>query len=200
MSCVPIRVRFVALLVVLLALARSAAADDGVASVPRRMVALSVVGQGIPVDGLGQGGGGPNFEVALGEGRWQYFVEAGLMWVGVRSAGQDVDGVLARGGFGVRWIARSFELDSSGGVELLLEAVSGLEQFWWLQGGRLTRPDIGAGVAWQVRLYRRPRLAIRIGVRAMVAPQARSLISTCDTCTRHTAGTPGIMASFGVAW
>jgi hypothetical protein len=83
---------------------------------------------------------------------------------------------------------------------MTLEAVSGLEQFWWLQGGRLTRPDIGAGVAWQVRLYRRPKIAVRFGLRAMFAPEARSLMATCEACGRHSAGTPGFMGSFGVAW
>jgi hypothetical protein len=185
---------------VLLALARPAAADDGVVSVPRRTVAVGFAGQGIPVGGLGQAGGGPSFEVALGDGRWQYFVEAGLMWVGVRSAGQNVDGILARGGVGVRWIARAFEVDTGGGIEMALEAVSGLEQLWWLQGGRLTRPEIGAGVAWQVRRYRRPMLAFRFGIRAMFAPATRSLMATCDACSRHSAATPGLMGSLGVAW
>lgn len=193
--------RFVAIFVVLLALARHAAAEDGIAPLPRTTFAFGFAGQGIPVGGLGQGGGGPSFELALGEGRWQYFVEAALMWVGVGSPGPNVDGILARGGVGVRWLVRSFEVDSSGGIEMNLEAATGLEQFWWLQGGRLTRPDLGAGVGWQVRLYRRPKLAVRFGVRAMFAPADSSLMAACrGTCANRSASTPGLLGSFGVAW
>lgn len=186
--------------------ARAASAEvEEPPPVPRRAIAVGVTGLGATVGGLSLGGGGPTFEIALGAGRWQYFGEAALMWVAVGPGPDRLGGVLGRAGVGVRWLARSLAIDASGGIEMNLEASSGLQHYQWVQGGRLTRPDLGAGVSWQVRMYRRPGLTIRFSLRALFTPtdDGAAIAAACrGTCAKASspARTPGFMGGLGVAW
>jgi hypothetical protein len=196
------------LLPVLTVIAATSAAHAGVESggatpVAKRSMALSFMGHASKVGGLDEDGMGPHVELALGSGRWQYFGEFDAAWVSASHGALKTDGFLARGGAGVRWLARSFAIEESGAIEMNLEAFTGIERFWWTGGGRLMRPDVGAGVGWQVRFFK-PHMAFRIMTRVFFAPDEREAATTvcrgiCMTTTTD-ASTTGIMALLGFQW
>src|SRR5258706_9482331 len=116
-----------------------------------------------------------------------------------------VDGWMGRGGLGVRWLAREFEPDPSLGIELSLEALAGLEKFWWHDGSRMSRPDVGIGTGTQFRAYDWHAFTFRIDVRLMFTPSDRDGLwvscrgTTCPPSGQHTSST-GFMTGIGVAW
>lgn len=148
-------------------------------------------------------------ELALGSGRWQYFLEGALSHTdaGSTMAGApeyDAHGWTGRGGAGVRWLARQFVPDPDGAVELYLEAFTGIERYWWQDGGELTRPDLGAGIGMQVRAWSFHGLTMRLGMRVVFTPTDRdtALVSCrgsgCPVGTSTSVA--GLVAHLGVAW
>ena len=186
----------------LLPLVAGSARADAFEPAPGRAAWLGLVGHATRIGGEVDGGMGPGLELALGSGRWQYFGEATLARV-------DIDTTMAtgwqgRGGLGVRWIARQFQPEPGGGVELFLEAVTGVERYWWHDGGQLTRPDLGAGFGMQVRAWSLHGLTLRLAMRVVFTPTDRdaSLISCrgsgCPVGTSTSVA--GLGGGLGVAW
>ncbi len=145
---------------------------------------------------------GPGLELALGSGRWQYFGELALAHVDTETT--MASGWMGRGGLGVRWIARQFQPEPGGAVELFLEAVTGVERYWWQDGGQLTRPDLGAGVGMQVRVWALHGLTLRLDTRVVFTPSDRDAALVACRGGGCPAGTSTSVAGFvgglGVGW
>lgn len=178
--------------------------DDGsIPAVPRFSVAVSLVGHASRLAGVEEGGMGGLLEAAIGHRRWQAFAEAGVARVGIGTGEQRIDGTELSTDLGVRWIARSAPLDKSTGIEMLLEAFAGVQQFRWAEGGRLTRPDVGLGVGWQVRHFTRPAVTARMGVRGVFAPtdrQAAAAICRGGCMAPASSSSAELVVLIGVAW
>ena len=193
----------------LLALAAPARADveDRDPVLPQtRQVAAGLIGHGGRYLGQSMGGWGPFVEVAAGRGRFQYFAELGGMRITI---GEDADqrrGMFVRGGAGVRWLARSFQLDERISIDMNLEAFAGLGQLRWEQAERVLRPDLGVGLGYQVRKLAGWKLTMRVSARAYWAPHDHSAapVSCRSTTPCSTDAAPssssGLMALFGFAW
>jgi hypothetical protein len=189
-----------------------AAADDGAAPVASHAVTVGVIGHVTKLGGLNESGWGPNVELALGGGRWHYFAEGSVSWIGAGPEGAVVDGTQLRGGLGVRWLARSFEIGradlngTGGSFDLLFEAFGGVQRFSWDAdvAGPLVRPDIGAGIAWQLRVRAFHRqLAFRSSARVAFAPADRESVSAVcrGTCTMPArSSNSGVVVVFGAQW
>jgi hypothetical protein len=171
-----------------------------------RSVATGIMGQGGRYLGRAAGAWGPFIEVAAGRGRFQYFAELAGMRI---TTGEDADqrrGMLLRGGAGVRWLARSFQLDERFSLDMNLEAFAGLGQLRWEQGERVLRPDLGVGVGYQVRKLAGWKLAMRVSARAYFAPHDHSAVpvscrsSTPCSMAAAPSSSSGLMALFGFAW
>jgi hypothetical protein len=178
----------------------SAEVDDELAPMPHRQKTLSILGRAGVLAGQNEGGVGPNLELALGSGRWQYFVEGALLVETFGPEAWHFAGYQGRGGVGVRWLARSFE-ELGDGTELALEAFAAVEHFWWSDGDRLTRPDFGAGFSWQIRELD-GRHALRVSTRVYFAPDRDSKMAICRGVCDAPSGSisSGIIATMGVAW
>ena len=208
--------------------AGSAAADDRDHSRPapfdRWDRGLFFTGGAVPVAGLDAGGFGATGEVARGHGRWQLVGDLTVLHVGIATEPApitggtaamtatpppaDVDGASgleARLGVGGRRLIRAFEPDHSASIEMFVEGGVGLSRTWWNGGGTLTRPDLAFGVGWQVRGFETPLLAIRLGVKAIVAAPvdggttAAGCTRSCPPPGQHGAD-HGFLAHIGVAW
>ena len=145
------------------------------------------------------GGMGLNFEMGVSRGRWQMFGEAAQLW----GFHEKRDGVGGRFGAGVRYLARSVEVDSSAAIELFGEASLGLEAFAWRQGGQLVQPDLTIGGGAQVRKFRDYKVSIHFGGRLVLVPSQDELNSAacrgpCGNTSRLTV--PGFMALVGAQW
>lgn len=144
--------------------------------------------------GQSEGGFGAIAEIALGNGRWQYLAE-GL--VGSASLGDPNDqlmhvgGRMLHGAAGVRWIARQFQPESSGGVELFLMGLGGVERFYFDDGERILRTNAELGVGVQVRRYERPHITVRFDGR---------IVFFHDHHMATSSGSPGFMTGFAFAW
>lgn len=161
---------------------------------PTFSIAISAGGHGSRIGEHAESGVGPSLELALGRGRWQYLAEGGFATAS-RSAWttgaleMTIGGRMLRGGLGARWLARQFRPDSHGGIELFLLSTLGAHRYYFDDGMRLTRPELGVGFGMQGRLYKRPRLAFRLDVRVLFMPSG----------DESDAGT-GFSTGFGVAW
>jgi hypothetical protein len=184
-------------------LAGPAGADDELPPLPDRAVTLSVMGHAGRIGGVTEGGLGPNVEVAFGQRRWQYFAEGNVSWV---SLGQDdarISGKAVRGGAGIRWLARAFELGDRGSIDLHLEAFAGVTRFDFDAMDRIVRPDLGVGVGYQIRGRwhgGRSQAAFRISARIYFAPTDREVATAVcrGTCpTSSGVDNSGLMAVFG---
>jgi hypothetical protein len=170
----------------------------------RTTLAVGIMGHGGRYLGHDEGGFGPYLEVAATIRRWSYFVELGA----AKLASKDTErtGVFTRGGVGVRWLARSFLFDEHGGIDMNLEAFTGLGQLRWEHGENVLRPDLGLGVSYQVRLLKPVKLALRVSARAYFAPNDHSAapMAVCRgaTCSSETpqSSSSGLMALFGFVW
>lgn len=206
--------RALACLLTIVALAGVARADDAADTddedgvfvpVPKRSIALSFGGHGSRIGGLPEGGLGPALELALGSYRWQYFVEGGIATSHVSTSTTNPDagvgGRMLHGGGGLRWLARQFRPDSTGGVELFLLSRLGYERFYLDDGTRLGRPELAFGFGIQGRLYKRPRLAFRLDVRALFTPPDEdSTLAACrGRCMTETANT-GFSTGIAIVW
>lgn len=198
-----------ALALALAASARFARADGGddITGFRRWTIGVGAVGHAAHVDGVSAGGWGPGVEIALGAGRVQYFLEGAELFEDAKDPSSPA--TLSptrelRGGAGVRWLARQFGLGRTGGIEMHLEVVAGFERYRWDGGATVTRPDIGFGWAWQVRLFRH-RFAIHETAR-VVFSSSDTLVpaTTCRGCAAATTSASSVpsaalLAVFGVS-
>ncbi|MDQ3300087.1 MAG: hypothetical protein M3619_26195 [Myxococcota bacterium] len=136
---------------------------------PAWSVGVSFGGLAASLGPVAVGGMGGTAELALGHERWQLFGEATVMRVTAGDHDAPVVGMRQRAGLGARYLARSFHLDRSGGVELMLEAGLGAEAYRWSGGGHLARPDLGFGWSVKVRMFHLP-LSVGLGIRLAVSP------------------------------
>ena len=144
------------------------AGDDDPLRWPDRTTGVTL---GVAARYLGdQSVGGPGLggEVAWGWGRWQALVDGRASWY---LGDLDHDGGPAlRVGGGARWLARSFQPDSSAALQLYLDAGAAVEHVA-LPAGGLTVPSLWAGWGWQVRaMSHHRRLMIRFWVRVELSP------------------------------
>lgn len=191
-------------LVVLCLLAGTAGADvePAVQPLPRVGVGVGVLGTGGKLAGLDVTGWAPNLELALGSGRWQYFAEGAIGWVTLGPEDDRSSGWQLRGGGGVRWLARSFELGDKGAIEMHLEAFAGYTRFDLDGRGRLARPDLGAGVGYGIRSFVGKQLrnaGLRVSARVYFAPtdrrdEAIACRGSCPTSAGN--NNSGLMAVF----
>ncbi len=193
----------------LLVASAARADDDPFHAVPSHSLAAAFVAHTSQIGSDVEGGEGAGVECALGSGRWQYFAEGSLDHTdaGSTMAGApeyDAHGWRGRGGVGVRWIARQFVPEPGGAMELYLEAVTGVERYWWQDGGELTRPDLGAGIGMQIRAWAFHGLALRLGARVVFPPTDRGgpLVACRGSgCPMGTSTSPaGLGLTLGVAW
>jgi hypothetical protein len=181
--------------------------DEALSPLAKRSITVGVGGHNGKLAGLDENGWGPNLELAIGRPRWQYFAEGGVARVKLGPVGDRTPGFKWRGGVGVRWLARSFELGDRGSIDMQLEAFTGVSRFQFEDLPRFTRPDLGFGVGYQVRGFfgdeRRKQAGLRVTMRVYFAPTSDVLeeikmIACRGTCPT-TAGTSnsGLMAGFG---
>ena len=128
---------------------------------------------------------GVTLELAVGSGRFQYFAEGSSATLQRTDRAREL-----RGGLGVRWLARSFELGRHSAFELDVEGVTGITRLE--SGATRVYPDLGFGVGWAVRLVD-PRLVFRISARAMFEQTQRDATSMASS-------TPGFVALFGFGY
>jgi hypothetical protein len=198
-------------LVVVAAVAGRARADDDSDVVPFRRwsVGASFYGHAGHLDGKSASAFGPAIELARGSGRVQYFAEGSAAFASLGGADTIamnpphgwVDGYELRGGLGLRWLARQFPLGDRAALEMHLEVVAGVESFRWFATRDVTRPDIGFGWAWNVRLFR--RFSFHETARVVFSPSDRvDAIApvACRGCT-PTSSVPSaaLMVMLGVA-
>jgi hypothetical protein len=177
-----------------------------------RSIAIGGYGHGTRVGGQSEGGFGPTLELAYGRGRWQYLAEGSY----ASSSFDDpnappattstermrIDGHVWRGALGARFLARQFMPDSSGGVELFLLSLVGMEHFHYSGGAKLTRPEVALGMGVQGRVYKKPHLAFRLDVRLLFTPNDRdsALVSCRDLCSKDPGSNTGFMTGIAFAW
>ncbi len=166
---------------------------------PRFEMGVSLMGFGAGVGASAVGGVGLNFEMGVSRGRWQMFGEAAQLW----GFHEKRDGMGGRFGAGVRYLARSVEVDNSAAIELFGEASLGLEAFAWRQGGQLVQPDLTIGGGAQVRKLRDYPVLIHFGGRLLLTP-AQNVTSgpACRGACGSTSSMPvqGFMALVGAQW
>lgn len=206
--------RVLALACALLVATSIAHADDGddddvdgaFVALPAYSVAIMLAGHGTRIGGHSETGFGPSLELALGGGRWQYFIEGGIATSGMNAwttgaLQMYVDGHMTHGGIGARWLARQFRPNSRHGVELYLVSRAGLERFE-LETTRLTRAELAVGFGLQVRMFKRPRLAIRLDARVLYTPSDPddALVACSGNCAAEAGSSTGFATGLGFAW
>ena len=171
--------------------------------VPKLSVAIAVGGQTGRIGGESVGGFGTSLELALGRDRWQYFLEGSFATANMasESAGMDVTGRLISGGLGLRWLARQFRPDRSGGVELFLLSRAGMQRYYLDDDTRLSRPELAFGFGVQVRTYKR-RFGFRLDVRALFTPNdsESALVSCNGRCMAEMGSSTGFSTTIGFVW
>jgi hypothetical protein len=216
-SCVSSGVRLATLCIVLAALPAGSARAEMIAvddpelayvAVPTVAGGVGVIGHATYLGALPETGYGPSVELALGSGRSQLFGEAALAYVSQQSWSSsaydaNVVGWMARGGLGVRWLARQYQIDRKGGVELFLLGGAGVQRYWWKTGGKRTRPDVDLGVAMQVRAWGYHQIGMRIEARVVFAPNDRTMAAAAcrGTCAMITdAPNAGLLTGMVITW
>lgn len=124
---------------------------------------------------------GVALEIARGTSRFQGFVEGSALWLQDELGGREL-----RGGGGLRWLARSFEIGDRGSIEMHLEGAAGVNRLA-RDGMERTFSDLAVGGGFQVRLTQ-PRFAFRATVRAVFER------------SRADDSMPGFVALFGFAY
>ena len=191
----------------ILLLASAATADDEVTSVKRVTAALYFSGHGGAINGVSEGGMGPAVELAGGFGRTQVFLEGGIAWTTLGAVEPFETGFMVRGGVGARWIARSFELDHEGAVEMTFNGLVGVQRIWWDESEQppddLTRPEFGLGVGLQMRKFKNPHVSIRFEMRVFFAPSDRETTTAARCAGECASDAPltngGLMFNVGAA-
>jgi hypothetical protein len=130
---------------------------------------------------------GATLELALGSGRFQYFVDGTTAYLQSVDSGSEV-----RGGLGVRWLARSFEINRVVAFEMDLEGLTGLTRLHHDLGDTRVYPDVGFGVGWAIRLVG-PRMVFRVSARAMFEQTRRDEMATASSA-------PGFVVLFGFGY
>lgn len=204
MSCVDRDVHRIGLALVLVSATAFAEGDERFEPAPGMAVAVGFAVQDSQIGALHESGLGVDAEGALGTGRTQFFGELSALSAAIDVPMNGPRGTFGRGGVGVRWLARQFQPEREFGFELYLEAVAGVERFWWDGGGQLTRPDLGIGIGWQLRSWELHNVTMRTGMRVMFAPTdpGSSLVacrgSGCPTGMNGSVA--GIMGGLSIGW
>jgi hypothetical protein len=142
---------------------------------------------------------GTALELAIGSGRFQYFAEGS--YAGISGGGDGDGGSEVRGGGGIRWLARSFEIGHAA-LEMHLEGVAGYTRMSRDVDGMTVvskYPDLGFGVGWAVRV-RDPRVVIRMSARAVFAQTSRDQASECRGACDASSSAPGFVLLFGLGY
>jgi hypothetical protein len=192
----------------LLAVASPAHADGDddvkVRGFPSTSVTLGMTMHGGRLAGIQEGSFGPSLEFALGRSRWQYFVEGSAELARLGPEDNRIEGKRLRAGIGIRYLARSFELGRQGAVDMHLEGFSGVSRYDLDGMDRMTRPDLGLGVGYLIRVFhgdeRSKQAGFRISARVVFSPTDRdTVLAACrGTCTMTESNTnTGLMAVFG---
>ena len=192
-------------LLALVALAGTARADDDDPHVwPRRTKMLAIGGGAQYLRNESIGGPALFGELGLGRGRWQWVPNATVQMVfgdGLRPTGWGL-----QGGLDARWLARTFEPDSSASLQLFINAGPAIEHID-LGTSALTRPEIGVGWGVQVRGLQEHHWTIRMAFRFELAPalDAREVdrIVCRGQCTSAPSSSPldeGFKTIMGVVW
>jgi hypothetical protein len=180
--------------------------DGDFVPMPKRSIALAFGGHATRIGGLPEAGVGPTLELALGRGRWQYFIDGGFTSASVTtsrtSPAETVDGHMTHAGGGLRWLARQFRPGSGGGVELFLVARGAYQHFSLDDGTWLGRPELDAGFGVQGRLYKRPRFAFRLDARVLFTPSTGddAAIVCRGRCMAGAGASTGFSTGVGIAW
>lgn len=172
---------------------------------PRRSTAVAIGGNTGRLHNESIGGPALVVEHALGHRRWQLVAEGIATWYVGDSEGRGA-GAGAHVALGGRWLARSFQPDTSAAIEMTMAILPGVEHLE-LVDGRVTRPDLTIGWGWQVRAMRDRRWTIRFDIRFAVAPSlpARDVARlVCrGQCTSAPPSLPfdeALRAQVGFAW
>lgn len=181
--------------------------DGDFVGLPKHSWGLGFIGHGTRIGGHSEGGFGPSAEFAIGRDRWQYVGEALLsstsmsQWT-TSALDMTTNGKMVHAAVGVRWLARQFQPDSSGGIELFLVSMLGFERFYFDDGGRLLRPELQLGWGFQVRTFKKPRLAFHLDARIMFTPNDResALVACRGSCQMEDGASTGFMTGFGLSW
>lgn len=183
--------------------------DEDAAYIPNHRLSVAAGPQihGGRIGGRSERGTGLSIEAAYGRGRWQYLVEGT-----VSSSNKDdlneptradrIAGNRLRAALGLRWIARQFQLDETGGLELFLLSTLGVQRYHHDNGDRLIRPEVGLGFGIQARKIRRPRFTYRLDARVVFTPNDRdsALVRCRGTCAMDTSTSTGFMAGMNIGW
>ncbi len=184
--------------------------DDGdYEPFPTRSIAIGGYGHVTHVANHEESGFGATLELAYGRGRWQYLAEGSISgserdpaMTSLQVGEERISGHVWRGTVGARWLARQFMPDSSGGIELFLLSLAGLEHYHYDGGSKLTRPEVAFGVGIQGRVYKKPRLAFRLDMRLLFTPDEEdsAFVRCRDLCTTQQRSTTGFMTGMAFAW
>ncbi len=194
-------------LVILCALAGSAAADDDedgpeLPPVPDRGIGFGVIAHSGMLGGIEESDVGPTIELALGKSRTQYYVDTSVTAAKLGRGDAAIDGSTMRGGAGLRWLARSFELGSNGAIDLHLEGFAGAARVKFEGMKRIWRPELGVGIGYQLRGYwkqNKRHVAFRVSARLYFAPVERDVaMEACRGCeTRGGTNNSGMAVFLG---
>lgn len=174
---------------------------DSVHPVRTLSAGLSFSGYAGATNGVPTNGVGPTAEVALGFGRTQLFLEGGPAWLKLGVLEPREDAFVVRGALGARWIARSFEFDNAGAVEMTLDALAGANKISRGADDRVVRPELALGVALQMRKFRNPHMSVHFRIRLYFTPTDDNAMTTarctggCESMSSFTDG--GMMFSIG---
>jgi len=159
------------------------------------------------IGGRAESGVGLTLETAYGRGRWQYLAEGAVSTSNkdalILSPGAEpISGNQLRAGLGLRWIARQFLLDGTGGIELFLATAVAVQRFSHDNGDRLVRPEVALGFGFQARKVRNPRLTMRLDVRVAFTPNDRdsAFVRCRGTCAMDTGTSTGFLTGITFGW
>ena len=170
---------------------------------PKRSVGLTLLAHGSRLGGRAETGIGPALDLAIGRGRWQYFIEGAIASSAVGEGEMRTTGRLAHAGLGARWLARQFrDQNRTGGFEMFLSGLLGLERFYLDDGTRLTRPELAVGFGLHGRLYKRPRIGVRFDFRIVFTPSddENVLVACRGRCMGEAGTNTGFMIGMGLTW
>lgn len=181
--------------------------DEDGAYIPNRTLTVGAGPQvhGSRIGGRSESGTGLSIEAAYGRGRWQYVAEGTVSSSNKDDLNQGADRIAGnqlRAAIGLRWIARQFQLDETGGLELLLLSTLGVQRYHHDNGDRVIRPEVGLGFGVQARKLRRPRFTYRLDARLVFTPNDRdsALVRCRGTCAMDTSTTTGFMTGMSIGW
>jgi len=188
----------IAILTIVVGTAAAETPTTEVVAWPARLRALYVGGGVSYLGHQSLGGPGVTGAQGWGFGRWQLGAETSVRWL-------PGAGVAVRAALDTKWLARSFRPDSSGAIELYLDAGIGAELIA-AHGTMLARPDLRFGWGLQVRDVGRfrIRLAIRITLAPSLSREEAEGLTCRGMCKTTTSSSPPLDEGFetlvGIAW